>query len=219
MKHTIRIKAYLSSILLLLLTTNLFASSELEKAFIEMPGALFPSLNKQQRLELLEYYKAGQGDSIKNRFGSQTRILQFEASNSYLKIKTSRISTWEMLIFHPGENRSPIIGIIRSVCAPVCSSSIDFFDNEWQHLKPDFKIPDVSYWLKEEKLKQSPDSNSLSAVQFRSMNFLSYRFDALKRKVIVQNNNLDYLTEEDKRQLSPYVKTDSLVLNLQELFP
>ena len=108
-----------------------------------------------------------------------------------------------MFIFHNAENPNPIIGIIRTVCAPVCNSSIDFFNNGWQHLKSNFKIPDASYWLEEKKLKQSPDSNSLSAVQFRSMNFVSYRFDALKRKIIVQNNNLDYLTEEDKHPPVP----------------
>ena len=203
-----------SILLFSLLTLNLSAS-DIEKSFINIPDALFPILDKQQRMEALEYYKAG-SDSIENRFGKQSKVLIFDNVTKHLKIQSSQSSTFEMMIFQPDTTKSPITGIIRTICAPICQSSIMFLDSTWNLIPNTFEIPKANKWIDAEALKQQEDTTILQNLNY--INFVSCSFDANKQEIVVQNHSIDFLSEEEKEKAASFTKKEAIIYPLKDLF-
>jgi hypothetical protein len=203
-------------ILLLILTAAGAYALDIEKRFINMPDTLFPVLAKQQRLELLEYHKAGQDDSVKNRFGKQSRMLFFDAAAHYLKIQTSQSSTFEMIVYAPDTAKSPVTGIIRTVCAPVCHSLATFYDSAWNVLPLRFEMPKASDWLDEKALNET--GGGLQIENFTRINFISLSFEPYKQEFIVQNNNLDFLTGEEKEKIVRFILNEAKIYPLKYCF-
>ena len=76
---------------MLQITQGVFAQT-VEKWYVNMPDGLNPTLSKQNRLELLEYYKAGQGDSVTNRYGNQARLLAYDSISQSIVVKNTIIA-------------------------------------------------------------------------------------------------------------------------------
>ena len=80
---------------MILLSLGAFSQS-IEKCFINMPENLNPILSKKSKMELLEYHKAGQSESIQNRFGNQVYLQVFDTLNNRIVVKNTESSTFEI---------------------------------------------------------------------------------------------------------------------------
>ena len=209
----------------LLLKNNLFVfcclilfgqsamSQTVEKWYVDMPDVLNPSLTKQNRLELLEYHKAGQGDSVVNRFGNQSLLMSLDTLNQQILVKNTPSSTFEMKILTL-EDSTKIIGIIRTVCAPVCMSSVEFYDSAWNIIPLQFDMPKAIEWL-DVKSIPSDKIDIQWARNLMGVGFISLRFSEKNQQILAKNNTLDFLSDEDRKVIAPYVsdKTIMFVLN------
>ena len=196
------------SILLIFLSSITYALN-VENCFSTMPNALLPVLTQQQRIELLEYYKAELGDSIENRFGNQSCIQFFDTTTQHLKVQTTESSTFELFILQPDTLTQPIIGIIRTICAPICHSSVAFYDSAWHTIPTPFDIPKAAEWINASALTENEDAKSLIQ-PFLSINFISLQFDAKNSTLVAFNNNLDFLTTEERKQVQPFIKQEAI---------
>ncbi len=181
--------------------TEIAVSQNLENLYVNMPDGLNPTLSKQNRLELLEYFKAGQGDSVTNRFGNQAYLQFFDTTQQCLVVRNTKISTFEMKVFTP-ENEAPVIGIINTVCAPVCQSVIQFYDTAWAPVALQFTLPKAIEWLDKDKL-QATDLDQNWVEKQLGNGFISLSFSRTDNGIIVRNNTLQYLSEKDRNQLLP----------------
>ncbi len=188
-------------------------SQTIESLYVNMPNKLNPTLSKENRLELLEYYKAGQGDSVANRFGNLAFVTAFDSIQQVLKIRNTPVSTFDMKLFRL-ENNKPVIGIISTVCASVCQSSVQFYDTAWNVIPLRFQMPKAIEWLKNDSLTQTNIDSKWIRNQLTT-SFISLEFAIDKNAIVAKNNTLQFLSEEDKKQIEPFVSTNPFLYNLK----
>ena len=183
------------------LCTEFIAAQNIEKLYVGMPDALNPTLSKQNRLELIEYYKSGHGDSIANRFGKSAHLLTLDSLNSFVRVKNTPSCTFTMKLFRLDDNR-PVLGIIRTVCAPVCQSVIEFYDTTWKSIPLQFVIPKAIEWVNKIKV-DSADLDLRWVESVLQNSFVSLSFDSVKRVIVAKNNSVDFMSDEDRKLIAP----------------
>jgi hypothetical protein len=187
-------------------------SQKIEKCYINLPDVLDPTMSKKNRLELLEYHKAGQGDSLANKFGNQVFLQVFDTLNNLIVVKNTSSSTLEMKMFISDKNPS-FIGIIHTVCGPICQSTISFYDTAWNQIPLRFTMPKAIEWVDKEKL----NSSGLDSIWVRNVlenSFVSLCFDPKDSIIIAENHSSEFLSDENKKALIPLlaIKTFSYSL-------
>jgi len=214
MKKNLRLKNNLFVLCCLLQFGQGVMSQTVEKWYVDMPDVLNPSLTKQNRLELLEYHKAGQGDSVVNRFGNQSLLLNLDTLNQQILVKNTPSSTFEMKILTL-EDSTKIIGIIRTVCAPVCLSSVEFYDSAWNIIPLQFNMPKAIEWL-DVKSIPSDKIDIQWARNLMGVGFISLRFSNKSQLIVAKNNTLDFLSDEDRKVIAPYVSDKTISFDLKD---
>lgn len=190
---------------------NLVAQS-VEKYYVNIPDALNPTLSKQNRLELLEYFKAGQGDSITNRLGNKAYLEKLDSVNHLIVVKNTANSTFEMKLLTL-EDGNKVIGIIRTVCGPICQSMIEFYDTAWNPVKLQFIMPKAIDWINNAASNnQDVDRRWVDNVLENS--FISLSFDSKGQQIIAQNNSLEFVTASDRKLISSFLLDKKLKFKL-----
>lgn len=198
--------------LLVLICLNSSAQN-IEKCYVNMPSTLNSTLSKQNRLELLEYYKAGQSDSVVNLFGNQVRLLSLDTLTQYLKVKNTSCSTFEMKVFRIDET-TRIIGVIRTVCGSVCQSVVEFYDMKWCPTPIPFDMPKAIDWLKKEATyAEALDQKWVENVLENS--FITLTFDLKNPVIIAKNNSLEFLSDTDRKSISPLLVDTTFLYRLE----
>jgi len=192
---------------------QLFIAQNVEKLYTTMPDVMSPTLSKQNRLELIEYFKSDHGDSITNRFGKNSaHLLVLDSLNGFIQVKTTSSSSIAMKIFRLNDNK-PIIGVIRSVCGPICQSSIEFHDTLWMPISLQFTIPKAVEWLNEAKVNNANlDLKWVKSVLQNS--FVSLSFDLVNANIIAKNNSVAFMSEEDRKLIAPLLDDKPITLEL-----
>jgi len=203
MKKYLQLKNNLILFCLLVLSGQCVMSQTIENLFVNMPDILNPTLTKQNRLELLEYHKAGQGDSVANRFDHQALLLNFDTLQQQIVVKNTPSSTFEMKIIHSQDSTS-IIGIIRTVCTPVCQSAVEFYDTAWNIIPVKFTVPKAIEWVDLNSIPSDKiDLNWINNLM--DISFISFSFSQKDQSLMAKNCTLDFISAEDRKVIAPYV--------------
>lgn len=198
-----------SLIIVMFLAVQLIQAKNIEHIFITMPDLVNPVLSRQGRFELVEYYKAGMGDSITNNFDRQSHLVVMDTTTNYIKIRNTDISTFEMKIFVEGKDS--VIGVIRTIQHPLWQSMIDFYNMDWSPSTVKFEMPKAIDWVDEDK-KGDKDAVYQSIIKnLLSVDFISLSFDASADAIIAQSNSLEYLSEADKNFVQVYVNSTPFI--------
>jgi len=203
------------SLVIMMLTSLAVFSRNIENCYINMPDRLNPTMTKKIRMEMLEYHKAGQGDSIQNVFGNLAYLLTFDTLNNFIAVKNTKSSTFEMKLMK-NEQGMPFIGIIRSVCAPICQSSIEFYDTAWNKIPLQFIMPKAIQWVNKEKLAASTDLDKTWVEKALENTFVSLQFDAKNQFIIATNNSVEFLSVEDRKVISPLLNEQPITFQLRD---
>ena len=191
---------------------QVLSAQTVDKYYVNMPDELNPTLSKQNRLELIEYHKAGKGDSIANRFGNQAFLLSLDTLNNRLAVKNTASSTFEMKVLNLNDSTQSI-GIIRTVCGSICQSSVEFYDTAWHQIPLQFTMPKAVNWLNEASLSTATVDKQWVA-NVLGTSFVSLGFDATKQQITAKNNSLEFLSESDRKIISPFVIDKLLIYKL-----
>jgi hypothetical protein len=188
-------------------------SQEIEKLYVNMPDVLNPTLSRQNRLELIEYHKAHQSDSTANRFGNQAHLILMDAVNQHIVVKNTLNSTFDMKLLTL-EDSTLAIGIIRTVCAPICQSSVEFYDTAWSKVPMQFTLPKAIEWF---DLKSFPaEGLDLSWVKnLMNVSFVSLSFSSDNLQIKAMNNTLFFLSEADRKTIQSYIKEKPIIFQLR----
>ena len=103
-----------------------------------MPSELSPILNTSQRFELIENAKEGRTEHVTNNLNGKSHILAYNEQQHYVKVATTTNSTLAIKII-PISPTEYFTVIIHTVCAPICSSHITTYNQNWE--KIDTKLP------------------------------------------------------------------------------
>ncbi len=179
-----------------------------------MPSEHSLLLNSQQRLELLEYYKAGQCDSVKNVFGNWAYVDTLDVDNGYLKISPTAGTMFEMKLFCTAADSLLRIGIIETVCAPVCSSVVTFYDESWSPVEcicPHFVFDDfVQIPITEVQSVKNSCAEMYTDLQ---PIFVSAEFSQHSDNIVFRNNTIKTLPIEKQDKYAPFIINKELELH------
>jgi hypothetical protein len=178
-----------------------------------MPDILNPTLSKQNRLELLEYHNAGQGDSISNIFKHEAYLLSIDTLKQQIVVKNTKSSVFEMKIIRT-EDGTSVIGIIRTVCAPVCMSTVEFYDTAWNLIPVRFKMPAAIEWLDVKNIP-SEKIDIEWAKNLMGISFISLSFSKKDQTIVAKNNTLDFISAADRKVIAPYVSDKPILYELK----
>ncbi len=127
-----------------------------------------------------------------------------------ITVKTSNAGTIQIKLL-PLINNSKIVCVVNSVCAKVCDSNIRFYDTGWNLLPRQPLLPKISAALFIDKNKSGEEyERVLSAL---SINPISFSFEKGSDNLEVKLNYKNYMPEEIIREISPFIRQDSITLH------
>ena len=178
----------------------------IDSYFVDMPAIILPGLSSSMRLELTEYYKSEGRDSIRNQFGYNVHLLALDTVSGYISLQTASNARFEMKTLLRNDT-SVVLVVIRTVCGPVCSSYIHFYDKSWNELKMDLPKLSNRDWLKnpEEMVNGEKVENILRT------SFIELTINPLDNTVEARNNSVEYLSLEDKITVRTFVKKENII--------
>lgn len=179
--------------------------------FIDMPLLLIPTLESSYRVELIENYLTEGKDSLQNRFGTNVKLLHLDTINQHIALQTTSNARFELQLIE-NENDT-LIGVINTVCAPICSSYIKFYDTEWKEVKVDFPKFSNNSWSK----VTTSDEAKKNAEQLVKMSMIELIFNPAENKVEAINNTPEILSEEDRASLTDDMITVNLYVPFSKL--
>jgi len=169
--------------------------------FVKLPDAEFLPLTVSNRLDLIDLYKAGQNATVKNRFDDSCLIVRM--TDNYLQIQTGK-NTVELFLL-PMINDTKIIGLIQTVCAPVCDSKLDFYTTSWKKLSASVFI---TFANKYDFLKEGinpEDEKVKNALIPLDISLMQLHYDPDKQMLQQYYTTPDYLSADDKENVMPYL--------------
>lgn len=206
-----RIKKILCLSALLMLINFTVQPKDVADYFIDMPSYLMPTFESSYRVELLENHLESGRDSLENLFGTKVVLLELDTINQHIVLQSTSSSRFEMQIIE--HQNDTLIGIINTVCGPVCSSYIQFFDIEWKEVKVDFPKHDITQWLKADN---SPEENKI-VKDLVKVSFVDLYFNPKEKVVEVKNNSSEYLSKEDRTVVSGLLTENNLKVSFSKL--
>ncbi|MFV0472462.1 MAG: DUF3256 family protein [Paludibacteraceae bacterium] len=203
----------LPTILLMFCSFIPLQSQQVDKVFVSMPDIILPTLNKEIKLELMEYYKAGLTDTIQNLFNKNIFVTDYDSVSRHIQIQSAENARFEMKLFLDSSNKNDtaiyyFTGVIYTVCAPVCSSYIKFYDKEWNPFN--INLPEISTadWLTNKDMVK----DGVKITDMINTSFLELHFSKDTEQVVIKNNFADTLTDEDRILIEPYlIKADKKI--------
>lgn len=178
-------------------TVSVHAQLNATNAFASAPQSVFPLLDKNTRLDMIDYFASGSDTPSRNKLDGSSRISELDDYN--VKIKMTDASDYQLAILPAGSDS--IIAVISTVATPAHDSHISFYDRTWKKL-PDtyFTPPAISDWLNADG-KKSPDMVT-TMVPFM---LAEYVYDP-KTKLLTLTNNLgEFMSEDTESMVLPYL--------------
>lgn len=196
MKKTIK-SAILSILCVCASSAGAYAQLTATKAFAAAPQSVFPLLDKNTKLDMIDYHASGSTTPSKNKLDGKSRISAI--SDDDLKIEMTDASSYQLAILPAGSDS--IIAVISTVATPAHDSHISFYDRTWKKL-PDtyFKAPEIIDWLNADG-KKSPDMVTTMVPFMLS----GYSYDPATKSLTLTNNLKEFMSEDTGSMVAPYL--------------
>lgn len=160
--------------------------------FIEAPDEIFPMLEENTRLDMIDYYESAYNRPSLNVFEDSSMVTYCDST--CIKIKASEVLQYQLSM--PAKN---LILLISTHSIPMYDSEISFYDFEWEKLSTEkyFSSPKLADWLTDDGKKMRDDVEN--AVPFI---IASYNFDVESGVLTITNQLKDYFDKNTWQQVS-----------------
>jgi hypothetical protein len=206
-------KKTISILLLLVCFPFLLSAQTAEKIFISMPEFILLTLTDINRLELVELYKSELPAAVENQINDSCFLARM--TDDYLQIQEGK-SSLELIVL-PMINDSKVICLIRTVCAPLCDSNLEFYTVNWKKLDSNAFITPAR---KMQYLKDSvnPDEQKVrNALVPLDISLMQFRYNPDSRELLQYYNTLEYLSADDREKVAPYLKNTPVIFKWRYL--
>ncbi len=192
-------KLLLTATLLLAGALGAMAQLTAADAFTSAPQNIFPLLDRNTRLDMVDYVKSGLSTPSQNSLQGRSAITEISPESLTVKMSDSSAAQVAVLKGQKGD----IIALISTVATPGLDSSIRFFDSSWQPLdgaamftKPGWKewLTDAGHDNKEEVTMQVP------------FMLASYRIDPATSELTLTNNLARFLDKDVYSMIESYLR-------------
>ena len=178
-----------------------------EKLFISIPESMLLTLSETNRMELVELYKGGLTAAVENQMGDSCFLTRM--TDDYLQIQEGK-SSLEIIVL-PMVNDSKVIGLIRTVCAPLCDSNLAFYTVNWKQLNTGLFITPAG---KNRFIKAGinfDEQEVRNALIPLDISLMQFHYNPDTHELLQYYNTPQYLSIEDKEKAAPYLKNTPVV--------
>ncbi|GHT64407.1 hypothetical protein FACS189451_12010 [Bacteroidia bacterium] len=185
----------------------LLPSQTAEKLFVSLPESVLLTLTGTNRLELVELYRSGLPAAVENQMGDSCFLTQM--TDDYLQIREGK-SSLEIIVLSM-VNDSKVICLIRTVCAPLCDSNLEFYTVNWKKLNANVFITpaEKAQFIKDDiDLNEQKVRNALIPLDISLMQF---HYNPGSHELLQYYNTPQYLSTDDRGKAAPYLKDAPVV--------
>ena len=100
-------------------------------AFTDAPASLFPLLDRNTRLDMIDYYNSGSATASQNAMQGKSRIIALNPDD--IKISMTDASSYQISLLPTGNDT--IVAVIQTVATPAHAGHVNFYSRTWQELK------------------------------------------------------------------------------------
>ena len=190
-------KQILLTALFLLATPTVTAQKTAADAFTTAPTGIFPLLDQNTRLHMVDYYNSGLATPSANRLQGRSAITSLTPATITVKITDS--SSAQIALLPAG--RDTIFAVISTVATPGLDSTIKFYDSNWAPLPTDrhFTAPGWNDWM-------TPGHDITEITAHTPFMLASYFIDTDAGTLTATNNLATFLDEDTYKTLSPALR-------------
>ncbi len=162
-------------------------------AFTSAPASVFPLLDRNTRLDMVDYFVNGLSTPSTNLMKGSSSITSLEPTS--VKVKMTDSSTAQVVVLPAGADS--IIALISTVATPGLDSSISFYDSAWKQLDTAvyFVKPGWKDWA-------TSGSNVEEIMMHTPFMLASYEFDPATKNLTLTNNLSKFLDPEIYEMIS-----------------
>ena len=168
-----------------------------EQAFTSAPESVFQLLNKNTRLDMIDYFNSGLTTASKNRLSGNSRVTSIKDNDLRVELTAASSCQISILTNKKGEE---IIMLIETVKLPSEDSKISFFTTDWNEINAQyFVVPELKDWLTSDGKKEIKDIEAV--VPFM---LVGYEYDVVNNELILTNNIKSVLSEDVYESVASY---------------
>lgn len=173
--------------------------------FTSAPQNVFPLLDQNTRLDMVDYYKNGMSTPSQNSLDGRSLITEMTPASLTVKMTDSSA----MQIVELKGPKGSVVALISTVATPGLDSNIKFFDSDWKPLSTEsyFVKPGWKEWLTDSG-RQNQDEVTMQ-VPFM---LASYRIDPESGTLTLTNNLSHFLDKALYDDLSTYLRPQLVYL-------
>lgn len=174
------------------------ANDTAAEAFISAPAAVMPLLDRNTRLDMIDYFRSNMNVGSTNALSGKSRITHLSPES--VTIAMTGASTCQIAALPAGSDS--LIAVISTVMTPAPDSKMNIYTRTWEsdETARTFKRPELKDWLTPEGRKNSDEVEAL--VPFL---LISYDYDPATRTLTMTNNTGTFLSEEVYEIVKPYL--------------
>ena len=190
LRFPIAARVALWAIGLTLLTPAAGAQTTASSAFADAPQAIFPLLDRNTRLDMIDYFNSGMSTPSANALNGKSRITSLTPEK--LTVEMTDASTYELSIL-PSKGGENAVALITTVATPSPDSRLSVYSADFSNNITDkvFAKPVLADWLTPEGKKNSDEVEML--VPFL---LIGYSFDPATSTLTLTNNTSRFLSAD-----------------------
>ncbi len=177
-----------------------FGQLTAKQVFAEAPQSVFPLLDHDTKLDMIDYFESGMSTASKNAMEGKSRITAM--SPEKLGIAMSEASEYELCLL-PRVSGDTVVALISTVATPAPDSRMTVYTGDWGSniTSQVFSKPALSEWLTEEGQARAGEVEGL--VPFL---LVSYSYDPASATLTMKNNTGAFLSADVYELVSPCLK-------------
>jgi len=116
---------------------------DVKEALHNIPDTIFPSLSRNNILDMVDFKEANMKAEVANRLGGKSEMLRLTGNFTEIKLSDNCIAEMKTVNID-GEDR---ICLVETFTAPAAQSSITFYDSKWKRLQvrePQITVDDLT---------------------------------------------------------------------------
>ena len=188
-------------------------AQDMKSVFVSMPDSIAPLLTKVNKEDCIDFLDSGMKAEVRNRFNNVAEMKVL--TEDYVLMQTTAHSSLEMKLL-PVNDSTKIVCMVKTVCASACDSEIHFYASDWSKewpAKEYIQLPDSDVFF------APVDSITEDYAQIRQMADICLLKASLSKddaSVSFIYSTPDYLNQEDKEKLLPYLQKAPLVFQWKD---
>lgn len=167
------------------------------EVFADAPQSVFPLLDHNTRLDMIDYFNNGMNTPSANLLNGKSRVTSLTPMK--VGVEMTDASTYEIALL-PAKSDT-LVAVISTVATPTPDSRLTVYSRDFSEVPgAAFVRPEVKDWLTPEGKKNSSEVDML--VPFM---LVSYSYDPASQTLTLTNNTGSFLSADVYEIVKPYL--------------